>query len=226
MMDPDNNVQAEDSPAENVTENKPVVEIVSTPVPQKGIVDRALPWVIVSLVAFLVGALLTWFVVYQPKAQELAVAQTEMAASAATSAENATKLQSTLDAANADLTVAKADLATANENLANVQATLDAQTTLLAKTELLKVIYKFQSDVNVARASLSKLDPSSSRQALSFVAADLTELEKAGLDPDSISGFKAKIEDAQANLDTAPDQSLADLETIYSNLLLLINNLK
>ena len=219
MMDPDNNVQAEDSPAEKVMENKPEVEIVSTPAAKKGLVDRALPWVIVAIVFFLVGALLTWFVVYQPKAQELSAAQVEMTASAATAAENAASLQSTLDAANADLTVAQTDLA-------NAQATIEAQTTLLAKTELLKVIYKFQSDVNVARASLSKLDPASSKQALSFLAADLADLEKAGLDPDSLSGFRSKIEDAQANLETAPDKTLADLETIYSNLLLLINNLK
>jgi hypothetical protein len=218
-MDPDKNVQAEDSPAEKVTEIKPTIEIVSTPAPKKGLVDRALPWVIVAIVFFLVGALLTWFVVYQPKAQELTAAQAQMTASAATAETNAANLQATLNAANADLTLAK-------ENLASAQSTIEAQTTLLAKTELLKVIYKFQSDVNVARASLSKLDPSSSRQALSFVAADLTELEKAGLDPDSLSGFKSKIEDAQTNLETAPDKSLADLETIYSNLLLLINNLK
>lgn len=214
-MDPDNNVQAEDSPAEN----KPVVEIVSTPAPKKGLIDRALPWVIVALVAFLVGALLTWFVVYQPKGEALAAAQAQLTEVAASAAENATNLQSTLDAANANLKAA-------NENLASAQATIEAQTTLLAKTELLKVIYKFQSDVNVARASISKVDPSSSRQALSFLAADLSELEKAGLDPDSLSGFKAKIEDAQANLETAPDKTLADLETIYTNLLLLINNLK
>lgn len=218
-MDPDNNVQAEDSPAEKVVEIKPEVEIVSSPTPKKGVVDRALPWVIVAIVFFLVGALLTWFVVYQPKAQELAAAQVEMTASAASAAENATNLQSTLDTANANLTVAEADLA-------NAQATIEAQTTLLAKTELLKVIYKFQSDVNVARASLSKLDPASSKQALSFLAADLADLEKAGLDPDSLSGFRSKIEDAQTNLETAPDKTLADLETIYSNLLLLINNLK
>lgn len=214
-MDPDNNVQAEDSPAEN----KPVVEIVSAPAPKKGLIDRALPWVIVALVAFLVGALLTWFVVYQPKGEALAAAQAQLTEVAASAAENATNMQSTLDAANADLTVA-------NENLTSAQATIEAQTTLLAKTELLKVIYKFQSDVNVARASISKVDPSSSRQALSFLAADLSELEKAGLDPDSLSGFKAKIEDAQANLETSPDKTLADLETIYTNLLLLINNLK
>ena len=218
-MDPENNVQAEDRPAEKEVETKPVVEVVSTPAPKKGLVDRVLPWVIVAIVFFLVGALLTWFVVYQPKAQEFASAQAEMTASAVTAAEKAATLQTSLDAANADLI-------TANENLANAQATIEAQTTQLAKTELLKVIYKFQSDVNGARASLSKLDTASSRQALSFVAADLTELEKAGLDPDSLSGFKTKIEEAQANLETAPDQSLADLETIYSNLLLLINNLK
>jgi hypothetical protein len=215
MMDSSKNVQAEDSPAEK----KPVVEIVSNPAPQKGLIDRALPWVIVSIVFFLVGALLTWFVVYQPKAQELSAAQAEMTAVASAATENITNLQSTLDVANADLTVAK-------EDLANAQATIQAQTTLLAKTELLKVIYKFQSDVNVARANLSKLDTASSRQALSFVAADLTELEKAGLDPDSLSGFKAKIEDAQANLEPAAAKSLEDMETIYSNLLLLINNLK
>jgi multidrug efflux pump subunit AcrA (membrane-fusion protein) len=218
-MDPDNNVQAEDRPAEKAVENTPLVEIVSTPAAKKGIVDRALPWVIVGIVSFLIGALLTWFVVYQPKALELASAQVQMTEAASTAAEKAAGLQSSLDTANADL-------AAANANLASAQATIEAQTTLLAKTELLKVIYKFQSDVNVARASLSKLDPASSRQALSFVASDLTELEKAGLDPDALSGFKAKIEDALANLETAPDQSLADLETIYSNLLLLINNLK
>ena len=70
-MNPDNNVQAEDSPAEQKPETKPVVEIVSTPAPKKGLIDRALPWVIVAIVFFLVGALLTWFVVYQPKGQAL-----------------------------------------------------------------------------------------------------------------------------------------------------------
>jgi len=214
-MDPDNNVQAEDSPAEN----KPVVEIVSTPAPKKGFIDRALPWVIVALVAFLVGALLTWFVVYQPKGQALAAAQTQMSVAATTAAENETNLQSQIDSVNADLTVA-------NEGLASAQSTIEAQTTLLAKTELMKVIYKFQSDVNLARATLSREDPASSKQALSFVVSDLADLEKAGLDPDSLSGFKTKIEDAQANLNSEPAKSLQDLETIYSNLLLLINNLK
>lgn len=218
-MDPDNNIQAEDSPAEKEVESNPVVEVVSNPAPQKSWFDRALPWIIVALVFFLVGALLTWFLVYQPKAQEFAASQTQMSEAAAEAAEKAANLQSSLDTANTDLTVA-------NENLASAQATIEAQTTLLAKTELLKVIYKFQADINLARATLSLEDPASSRQALSFVVADLAELEKAGLDPDSLSGFKTKIEDAQSYLNSEPSKSLGNLETIYSNLLLLINNLK
>lgn len=218
-MDSENNAQAEDRPAEKVVENKPEVDIINAPAAKKGMVDRALPWVIVALVAFLVGALLTWFVVYQPKAQELTNLKAEATASAASASEQAASLQGNRDSANADLAAATTDLA-------NAQATIEAQSTLLAKTELLKVIYKFQSDVNVARATLSREDPSSSRQALSFVAADLTELEKAGLDPDSISGFKSKIEEADANLNSEPLKSLDALESLYSNLLLLINNLK
>jgi hypothetical protein len=218
-MDPEKNIQAEDSPAEKIPESKPTVEIVSAPAPKKGVIDRALPWVIVAIVFFLAGALLTWFVVYQPKAQGLTAAQAEMTASAATAEVNAANLQSTLDAAKADLTVAK-------ENLASAQSTIEAQTTLQAKTELLKVIYKFQSDVNVARATLSGQDPSSSKQALSFVTSDLADLEKAGLDPDSLSGFKSKIEDADANLNSEPLRSLDALNSLNSNLLLLVNNLK
>jgi cytoskeletal protein RodZ len=218
-MDQDNNIQAEDSPAEKEIESNPVVEVVSNPAPKKGWFDRALPWIIVAIVFFLVGALLTWFLVYQPKAQEFASSQTQISEAAAEAAEKVATLQSSLDTANADLTVA-------NENLASAQATIEAQTTLLAKTELLKVIYKFQADINLARATLSLEDPASSKQALSFVVADLAELEKAGLDPDSLSGFKTKIEDAQSYLNSEPSKSLENLETIYSNLLLLINNLK
>ncbi len=218
-MDQDNNIQAEDSPAEKEIESNPVVEVVSNPAPKKGWFDRALPWIIVAIVFFLVGALLTWFLVYQPKAQEFASSQAQISEAAAEAAEKVATLQSSLDEANADLTVA-------NENLASAQATIEAQTTLLAKTELLKVIYKFQSDINLARATLSLEDPASSKQALSFVVADLAELEKAGLDPDSLSGFKTKIEDAQSYLNSEPSKSLENLETIYSNLLLLINNLK
>lgn len=212
-MSDEQKVQVEDNPVveevQSEAENIPIA-----PPAKKGFVDRALPWVIVSLVFFLVGALLTWFLLYQPKVAELEASKAEVA----TAAETAAALQGQLDDANTALTAAQADLDKAQETIA-------AQEETIKQTELLKVIYKFQADVNAARATLSKLDPASSRQALSFVEADLSELEAAGLEPDALSGFRAKIDEAKENLEATPDKSLAAMETLYSNLLLLINNL-
>lgn len=212
-MSDEQKVQVEDNPVveevQSEAENRPIA-----PPAKKGFVDRALPWVIVSLVFFLVGALLTWFLLYQPKVAELEASKAEVA----TAAETAATLQGQLDDANTTLTAAQADLDKAQETIA-------AQEETIKQTELLKVIYKFQADVNAARATLSKLDPASSRQALSFVEADLSELEAAGLEPDALSGFRAKIDEAKENLEATPDKSLAAMETLYSNLLLLINNL-
>lgn len=212
-MSDEQKVQVEDNPVveevQSEAENIPIA-----PPAKKGFVDRALPWVIVSLVFFLVGALLTWFLLYQPKVAELEASKAEVA----TAAETAATLQGQLDDANTALTAAQADLDKAQETIA-------AQEETIKQTELLKVIYKFQADVNAARATLSKLDPASSRQALSFVEADLSELEAAGLEPDALSGFRAKIDEAKENLEATPDKSLAAMETLYSNLLLLINNL-
>lgn len=217
-MKDENKMQAEDNSAVDEAEEKSVAQTTAAGTP-KGFFDRALPWVIVTLVAFLVGALLTWFVVHQPKVAaletKLAAAQSEAAAAA----EKNTSLEGELEAANTDLTAAKNDLGAA-------QTTIEGLTADLAKSEQYKVIYKFQADVNTARATLSKLDPASSKQALSYVSADLAELEKTNLEPDALSGFKARIEEANANLETAPQKSLEAMETLYSNLLLIISNLK
>lgn len=205
--------QVEDNPV--VEETKPAAEVKpAAPAAKKGFVDRALPWVIVALVFFIGGALLTWFLIYQPKAAELEAAKVGMNAAA----DNAALLQEQIDEVNTSLTASQADLADA-------QATITTQEATIADAELLQKIYKFQADVNLARAMLSKLDPASSRQALSFVSADLSELEKTGLDPDALSGFSAKLKEAQDNLEAEPDKSLDAMETLYSNLLLLINNL-
>jgi len=215
------NFQTEDNPVVNEPEPTPAENQV-TPAPKKGLFDKALPWVIVAIVFFLVGALITWFALYQPKVAELEAAQSEITASA----ETATQLQTQLDDVKSELATAKGDMVNAQATIEAQAAEIEAQKEVLAKTELLKVIYKFQSDVNVARAQLSKLDPASSRQALSFVVADLAELEKAGLEPDALSGLQAKIEEAQANLEIDPNKSLTAMELLYSNLLLLINNLQ
>ena len=211
-MSEEKKMQAEDNAV--VSEPVETSETQKT-APKKGFIDRALPWVIVAIVFFLVGALLTWFLIYQPKVEELATAQADLA----TAAENATQLQGQIDSLSTELTTAKGNLTTA-------QATIDSQTTEIARLEQLSVIYKFQADVNAARATLSKLDPASSKQALSFVSADLADLESTNVDPDALSGFKAKIEEANANLESDPQKALDAMEALYSNLLLLISNLQ
>ena len=211
-MSEEKKMQAEDNAV--VSEPVETSETQKT-APKKGFVDRALPWVIVAIVFFLVGALLTWFLIYQPKVEELATAQADLA----TAAENATQLQGQIDSLSTELTTVKGNLTTA-------QATIDSQTTEIARLEQLSVIYKFQADVNAARATLSKLDPASSKQALSFVSADLADLESTNVDPDALSGFKAKIEEANTNLESDPRKALDAMEALYSNLLLLISNLQ
>lgn len=215
-MESKNNLPAEDKPAEN----KPVEKTSDgTATPKKGFMDRALPWVIVALVAFLAGALVTYFAVYQPKVAELTSAQNGLQAELTAATDDVASIQAELD-------TAKADLQTAQNDLAAAQTTIEEQTTALAKSEQLVIIYKFEAGVNSARATLSKLDPASSRQALTFVANDLAELEQTNVDPAALSGFKAKIEEAEANLESTPQKSLEALEALYSNLLLLISNLE
>jgi hypothetical protein len=207
-------IQTEDNPV--VEEPKPsTVEKAVTPAPQKSIFKRALPWVIVALVFFIGGAVVFWVTLYQPKVAELQAAQTQVAAAA----DSAVQLQNQIDAVNSDLTTAK-------DELANAQATVEAQSTTIAQTDLLKVIYKFQADVNFALYKLAQNDPASARQALSYVSSDLSDLEAAGLDAAVLSGYKDKISDATTNLESEPLKSIDSLESVYSNLNLLIGNLK
>lgn len=213
-MRTENESQAEDQPIEEVVATQNSIK-ESKPTAKKGIIDRALPWVIVAIVFFLAGALVTYFALYQPKVGELTFAQSELV----TAAENAAALQGQVDTAQSELTNVQAELATA-------QTTITEQTAALAKSDQFLLIYKFQADVNAARATLSKLDPASTRQALSFVSSDLVELEKTDLDAEALSGFKAKIEEATANVESDPQKTLDALETLYSNLLLLISNLQ
>ncbi len=206
-MDPEKNVQAEDKPVANEPEKKESVEIVGQP-QKKSVVDRALPWVIVGLVCFLVGALVTYFALYQPKIAELKTAQTDLTAAT----ENATDLQAQLD-------TSKADLATAN-------ATIEELNVSLAASEKYRLIYKFQADVNAAQASLTNNEPTSARQALGYATDDLSDLEETDLDADTLAGFKAKIVEASNKLNSAPSSAIATLTTLQSDLLNMISHLE
>ncbi|KAF0109638.1 MAG: Uncharacterized protein FD147_2145 [Chloroflexi bacterium] len=212
-MKPTDDVQTEDKAGVNELRDSvtdPAVEMT----PKKSFIDRAIPWVIVTVVFFLIGAATVYFTLYQKQTLELKTVQAELSEST----NNLTAVGAKLDALIDEHNNVLADLAAA-------QTSIEEKNAALAKAEQNSVIYKFQADVNAARVALLKLDPASSRQALNFVMADLAALEKTEIDANALSGFKARIEEANANLETDPQKALGALDTLYSNLLLLVNNL-
>jgi cytoskeletal protein RodZ len=207
-MNPNDNIQAEDNPKAA----EPKVEIVepsSTKVtsPKPSFWNKVLPWVIVAVVFFLAGSALIYFWLYQPEVK------------------NGAAIQAQLSTASEKLTSATTDLAITKTDLESAQAAVVAKTTELEKLAQTDLIHKFQADVNSARVSLLKLDPASARQALNFAKADFAELEKTNLDTNSLSGFKARLEEADANFEIDPQKSLDALDTLSTNLLLLVSNL-
>ncbi len=206
-MDPEKNLQAEDSPVVNEPEpqSSPEMAVES---PKKGWVDRAIPWVIVGLVCFLAGAIITWFALYQPKVQALKTAQADLV----TATENAAQLQNKLDATIADL--------------ADSETTLEEKSNALVQSEKFGLLYKFQADVNAARYSLINLKPASASQALGYALTDLTELAKTDLDTDTLAGFQEKVDEANNKLSKMPESALTTLDTLHEDLLYLISNIK
>jgi hypothetical protein len=207
MMKPNNDIQVEDSPMADEPKT-PETVLPPEPAKQKGFIDRAQPWIIVSLVALFVGAAAVFFALYLPKVSELNSSKADLA-------------QSTekLAAAEIDLTATKTDAA-------SLQNALDAKTAELTKSNQMVLIYKFQADLHAARVAILVLDPASALQALNFVKLDLEDLKGTSLDPTALSGFEARIAEAEANLKATPQKSLSALNTINTNLLLLLNNLK
>ena len=122
-------------------------------------------------------------------------------------------IQTELDTAKADLTAA--------------QTTIAEQTTELAKSNQVKIAYKFLLDVNAARAALEKLDTNTALQAINFAKVDLADLLTTNIDAAATTGFADRLDEAAKNI-TEPDllKSRDALDTLYSSLLLLVNNLK
>jgi len=210
-MEPNQEVQSEDTHAVEVPKQE-VITPKDEVKPGKTFGAKALPWLIVALVFFLGGMAVIYFTLYQPK---LSALKADLQASEA-------QLTSTTD----KLAVAETDLALAETNLETADATIVDLTDQLMAADLFGSIYKFQADVNAARVALLKLDPASSLQALNFIKTDLAELELKELDPDAIAGFKARIAEAEANLENDPAKSLSALDTLYNNLVFLISNLQ
>lgn len=210
-------IQAEDSTAVAETpaeETAPEVKPV-----RKTLWDKLFPFIIVALLFFLGGLVAFYFGLYQPAKQEAQLAADAAAAKIATLTEDFNQAIKQAGEAQVDLDMAKGELQAA-------QTQVDDLSTQLGSAEKLKAAYKFLADVNTARMALAARDADSSRQAISFARGDLSELQATGIDANAISGFTTLLEEADKNLGE-PElvKSRAALDTLYNNLLLLINNL-
>ena len=207
-MKNEKNIQVEDSPSVDTSspksETQPVVETSAKP----GFFKRILPWCIVAVVFFIGGMCLIYFTMV-----------TKLNASLKTSTDQAAQLTEQLSASDLDLQKAQTELSTANTSLADANNSLTS-------SEILKILYKFQADVNLARYSLLNLDPSTAKQALNLANEDLKDLSATTISPDSIAGLQPQIDSALSNVESDPAKSANALATLYTNLLLISDNLK
>ncbi len=118
------------------------------------------------------------------------------------------------------------DLQKAKSDLGTSQTALVDANNALSKAQQLSILYKFQADVNTARTSLARQDPSSARQALAIAGADLTELQKTSISPDDIAGLQPQLDLAVTNLETDTQKAASTMDTLYTNLLLISGNIK
>ncbi|MHC1740221.1 MAG: hypothetical protein AB9897_03835 [Anaerolineaceae bacterium] len=202
------NIQAEDSPSVDNQFKTPAPVTEPEVVSQPNFFKKALPWVIVAVAFLLAGALLIYFTLYRTTNKALTASN-----------ENAAALSTQLSASELDLQKTKSDLGTA-------QAALVEANNTVSKNQQLSLLYKFQADVNLARVGLLKLDPSSARQALSVAGDDLKALVATNISPDTIAGLQPQIEMALTNLEADPAKAMGALDTLYTNLLLISNNIQ
>ena len=201
-------------------------EPLRAPLVKKSFWSKALPWVIVALVFYLGGLATIYFAVYQPakKAAAAAAASAEQEIAALNNQVSQLELQKSQ--VQSELDTARGNLVDTQEELTAAQVTIEEQLSDVANANIKRLAYKLLGNVNSARAALEKRDTDSARQALNFASTDLSELEGAGLAAEALSGFADRVNDAVTNLNEITLQkSRAALDTLYTNLLLLVDNL-
>jgi cytoskeletal protein RodZ len=219
-MEPKEEMKSGETPAVD----QPAVESVKAevkPAPaKKSFWSKLLPWVIVAVVFYLGGLATIFFAVYQP-------AKNAAAAAAADADKQITELTDKVAQAEIDISTVRTELDTMKADLTAAQTTIADQTTQLAKIKQMEIVYKFLVDVSGARAALEKLDTNTALQSINFAKADLTELQATEIDAASLSGFGELLDTATSKI-SEPDllTSRSALDTLYSNLLNLVNNLK
>jgi len=205
-------------------------QLVGEPHPKKKFWAKVLPWVIVAALFYLGGLATIFFALYQPQKQAAQANLAEISATATAAAEaDADEIINLTNDYNqaikqygdaqAELDLTKAELQAANNTIADKDAEL-------ARDSKINLAYKFLVDVSSARIAVEKQDTATARQALNFAKADLEELKTTDLTADVLSGFAEKLNEATSNLTPSGiAKSQAALESLYTNLLQLINNL-
>jgi cytoskeletal protein RodZ len=207
-MENNKDIQVEDNPSLE-TPNRTSQPKTEPQVPVKpGFFKRVIPWVIVILVSFIAGAGLIYFTLY-----------TRVNNAYTASEQNVATLTDKLSTSEMDLSKVKTELGTTQASLVNAN-------NAAVKDQQLLLLYKFQADVNLARVSMLKLDSSTARQALSVAGDDLKALTATNINPDSISGLQPQLDTAVTNVLAFPDKASNALDTLYTNLLLISDNIQ
>lgn len=197
----------EDKPAEpeaKAAEAMPVVPEVK----KESWLKRTVRWLEVALLFFLIGAALVYILTTLPAQNQVAALKTDAAVSG-----------QKLDALNAELQTAQNDLAAA-------RATIQAREVELSSANLKSAVYKMKMDVNTIRVALLRLDTITAAQALAAARDDLNTLAALKVDSATIDGFKKRLDNAAATLNTDAPKSMLELDNLIDNLYLLESNLK
>jgi hypothetical protein len=197
----------EDQPAEPETKTAETTPAVPE-VKKESWLKRTVRWLEVALLFFLIGAALVYVLTTLPAQNQVAALKTDAAVSG-----------QKLDALNAELQTAQDDLAAA-------QATIQAREVELSSANLKMAVYKMKMDVNTIRVALLRLDTITAAQALAAARDDLNTLAALKVDSATIDGFKKRLDNAAATLNTDAQKSMLELDNLIDNLYLLESNLK
>lgn len=197
----------EDRPAEPVPPAAKPVEVEPV-VHKESWFKRALRWVTVSLLFFLIGAAAVFFTIYNRTSDQLSAVQAQATASAN------------------QVATLEAQMKTAQQELASAQTAIQDGNDQLAAMTLKLAVYKMKTDVNTIRVALLKLDTITARQALTASRQDLADLVTLKVDASTLDGFTKRLDNTDQLLSTDPQKAMLELDNLIDNLYLLESNLK
>lgn len=171
-----------------------------------------LRWMGLGLVVFGLGALAAIFLFYVPKANEVKLANQNLAAAEG----QITDLQTEIT----NLKNQMAELSTLEETKQSLQAELD-------QARLHIHLLAALTDIRTAQSALAQDDRAAAQTALTPTAATLTQLQKglANEQAETVSALLSRLKLAQGELESNPFAAQSDLEVLAVSLLELEQSL-